>query len=114
MKRRIYTDIEIKILKQNMFICDVKYLRQIEYDPLFKLWCIYMKLNCPELTAREIFERAGMNIEILHPSLPRRRIQEWIYNYNKFGKNYFIPEDKPYTINDSFKQQLYKIVNGEL
>ena len=55
-----------------------------------------------------------MNIEILHPSLPRRRIQEWIYNYNKFGKNYFIPEDKPYTINDSFKQQLYKIVNGEL
>lgn len=114
MKRRIYTDIEIKTLKQNMFIYDVKYLRQIEYDPLFKLWCVYMKYNYPELTAQEIFERAGMNTKILHPSLPRRRISEWVYSYKKFGKNYFIPEDEPYTINDSFKNQLYKIINEEL
>lgn len=114
MKVRIYTDDEINILKKNMFIKDVKYLRQIEYDPLFKLWCIYIKLECPELTAREIFERGGMNIKILHPSLPRRRISEWMYNYKKFGKKYFIPENEPYTITDCFKKQLFNIIDGRL
>lgn len=114
MKTRIYTKEEIKILKQNNFILDVKYLRQIEYDPIFKLWCVYMKVEKPELTAREIFERAGIDTNILHPTLPRKRINEWVYSYKKFGKNYFIPEDEPYTINDSFKKQLLDIISKRL
>lgn len=114
MKIRIYTKEEIELFKQNPFVIDIKYLKQIEYDPIFKLWCIYMKLEKPELTAKEIFERAGFNTYILHPSLPRRRISEWMYNYKKFGKNYFLPENESYTINDPLKKQLLSIINKRI
>lgn len=106
MKRRIYTDEEIKILKQNIFIDDVLYKRQLVYDPIFKLWTIFMRLEKPELTAREIFERAGVNTSILHHKLPQRRIKEWTDFYKKFGIGYFIPVDEPYTISDNFKKKL--------
>ena len=110
MKRRIYTDDEIKILKNNIFILDVKYKRELVYDPIFKLWTIFMRLECPELTASEIFERAGINTKILHPDLPRKRIKFWIYNYKKFGIKYFIPVDESYTVSDNFKKQILDIV----
>lgn len=110
MKRRIYTDEEIKILKSNVFITDINYKRELVYDPIFKLWTIFMRLECPELTAKEIFERAGINTTILHPDLPRKRIKFWIYNYKKFGVKYFIPVDEPYTLNDKFKKQILDIV----
>ena len=110
MKRRIYTDDEIKILKSNIFIQDINYKRELVYDPIFKLWTIFMRLECPELTAKEIFERAGINTTILHPDLPRKRIKFWIYNYKKFGVKYFIPENQPYTVNDKFKKQILDIV----
>ena len=110
MKRRIYTDDEIKILKSNIFIQDINYKRELVYDPIFKLWTIFMRLECPELTAKEIFERAGINTTILHPDLPRKRIKFWIYNYKKFGVKYYIPEDQPYTVNDKFKKQIFDIV----
>ena len=110
MKRRIYTDEEIKILKSNIFITDINYKRELVYDPIFKLWTIFMRLECPELTAKEIFERAGINTTILHPDLPRKRIKFWIYNYKKFGVKYFIPVDEPYTVIDKFKKQILDIV----
>ena len=47
MKRRIYTDDEIKILKSNIFIQDINYKRELVYDPIFKLWTIFMRLECP-------------------------------------------------------------------
>ena len=36
----------------------------------------------------------------MHPTLPRKRISEWVYNYKKFGKNYFIPEDEDIVVTD--------------
>jgi len=96
MKVRLYTDEEIKKLKQNMFVRNIKYKREIEYDPLFKLWCIMMRYDMPELSAREIFARGGFDINILNPNLPRRRIKFWIDNYKKFGIKYFLPEDEYY------------------
>ena len=110
MKRRIYTDDEIKILKSNIFIQDINYKRELVYDRICKLWTIVMRVECPELTAKEIFERAGINTTILHPDLPRKRIKFWIYNYKKFGVKYVIPEDQPYTVNDKFKKQIFDIV----
>lgn len=110
MKKRMYSEEEMELLKKCKFVLSIKYGTQIEYDPLFKIWCIMMKLDKPELTAREIFERGGMNIDILHKTLPRRRISEWMYNYGKFGIDYFLPKDEPYTITDEFKKQLYKIL----
>ncbi|MGM9875710.1 MAG: hypothetical protein ACI310_00575 [Bacilli bacterium] len=96
MKVRLYTDKEIDKLKQCMFVRSIKYKREIEYDPLFKLWTIMMKHDFPELTAREIFARGGFDINILHKKLPQRRIKEWIDNYKKFGIRYFLPENEYY------------------
>ena len=96
MKVRLYTDEEIKKLNNSIFVRSVKYKREIEYDPLFKLWAIVMKHDLPELSAREIFARGGIDINIVHKKLPQRRIKEWMDNYEKFGIRYFLPEDEYY------------------
>lgn len=125
MKTRIYTKEELELLKKNIFVLDVKYKREIVYDPVFKLWTIMMRLEHPELTAREIFERGGFNICILHHKLPQRRIKEWLDNYKKFGVAYFLPVNTPYySIKkltkdkevqvDSMKEQLLEFVLGKL
>ena len=118
MKVRLYTDREISKLKQNMFVRNIKYKREIEYDPIFKLWSVMMRLKFPELSAKEIFARGGFDIEVLNNKLPQRRIKEWLDNYNRFGVAYFLPEDAYYqTINskpikknniDNFKLKLLK------
>lgn len=124
MKVRIYTDEEIAKLKQCTFVRNIKYKREIVYDPLFKLWCIMMRLDFPELSAQEIFSRGGLDVNILHPNLPRRRIKTWLENYKKFGLKYFLPETESYqaktitkdeiAIKDSFREQLSKYVIREL
>ena len=123
MKLRYYTNAEIEKIKSNMFVIDVLHKRRIEYDYVFKLWCVMMRLKFPELTGKQIFERAGFDTSILHDYLPYRRIGEWVKNYRKFGVYYFIPEDEPYhSIKvktkkqkpDIFKLKLLKIVLKDL
>ena len=97
MKIRLYTDEEISKLKQSIFIKSVKYKRELEYEPIFKLWTIVLKHDYPELTAREIFARGGIDTNILHKKLPQRRIKEWIDNYKKFSIRYFLPENECYS-----------------
>lgn len=116
MKVRIYADEEIDKLKKSIFIKDIKYRRELEYEPLFKIWTIVMKHDFPELSAREIFERGGIDINIINKKIPQRRIKEWKDNYQKFGIKYFLPEDNCYNSvittennkidNDSLKKQL--------
>lgn len=110
MKRRMYSEEEIDLLKKCKFVLCVKYGTQIEYDPIFKVWCIMMKFECPELTAKEIFERAGMNTTILHKTTPRKRIADWIYAYKRYGIEYFLKGNEPYTLTDNFKRQLYELL----
>lgn len=120
MKVRLYTDNEIKKLKQCIFIRNIKYKREIEYDPIFKLWTIMMRYDMPELSAREIFARGGFDINILHKKLPQRRIKDWVDNYKKFGIRYFLPEDEYYqsityeknntVYYDTFKMQILDYV----
>lgn len=124
MKLRYYTDKELSSLNSNMFVLSIKYKRQIEYDVVFKLWCVMMRLKNPELTGKQIFERAGFDINILHDSLPYRRIGEWVKNYRKFGLSYFLPELLPYHSletkkdildkDEAFKLKLLKEVLYEL
>ena len=121
MKVRVYTNEEISILRKNIFVRDVKYKRDISYDPVFKLWCIMMRLDFPELSAREIFARGGFDINILHKKLPQRRIKDWLDNYRKFGIKYFLPENDSYStirktkdnlpvVYDNMKMQLIDFV----
>lgn len=124
MKIRIYTDEEIKTLKQNMFVRDVLRKREICYDPLFKLWTIMMRLEFPELSAREIFARGGFDVSTLHKKLPQRRIKDWLDNYKQFGVKYFLPENESYStirklennllLEDSMRNQLMRIVLNKL
>lgn len=106
MKVRVYTNEEISILRKNIFVRDVKYKREISYDPVFKLWCIMMRLDFPELSAREIFARGGFDINILHKKLPQRRIKDWLDNYKKFGVKYFLPETDSYSTIRNVKENL--------
>ena len=121
MKVRVYTNEEISILRKNIFVRDIKYKREISYDPVFKLWCIMMRLDFPELSAREIFARGGFDINILHKKLPQRRIKDWLDNYRKFGIKYFLPETDSYStirktkdnlpvVYDNMKMQLIDFV----
>ena len=96
MKVRLYTDEEIQKLKQCAFVKRIKYRREIEYDPIFKLWTIMMRYDMPELSAQEIFSRGGLDVNILHKKLPQRRIKEWVDNYKKYGIRYFLPENEYY------------------
>lgn len=123
MKLRYYTNSEIEKIKSNMFVVDVLHKRRIEYDYVFKLWCVMMRLKFPELTGKQIFERAGFDTSILHDYLPYRRIGEWVKSYKKFGVYYFIPENEPYhSIRikkvrqkpDIFKLKLLKVVLKDL
>ena len=107
MKAHIYTDEEIKKLKNNKYVLDVLYKRQIKYDTVFKLWCIFMRLQYPELSAKEIFKVADFPVDILHYKLPQRRIKEWLDNYIKYGSNYFI-DNMPYYNVTSSKVKTYK------
>ena len=106
MKIRLYTDEEISKLEQSIFIKSVKYKRELEYEPIFKLWTIVLKHDYPELTAREIFARGGIDINILHKKLPQRRIKEWIDNYKKFGIKYFLPENEFYSSNNKKEKDI--------
>ena len=96
MKIRYYTDKELELLTKNMFVKEVHLKRTIEYDVVFKLWCIMMRLEFPELTGKDIFFKAGFDVEMLHDNLPYRRIADWVKNYKKFGLNYFLPDLEPY------------------
>ena len=55
-----------------------------------------MRLDLPELTGKQIFERAGFDTSILHNDLPHKRINTWLQNYEKYGLDYFMPEIQSY------------------
>lgn len=111
MKIRYYTDKELELLTKNMFVREVHLKRTIEYDVVFKLWCIMMRLEFPELTGKDIFLKAGFDVDMLHDNLPYRRIADWVKNYKKFGLNYFLPDLEPYhslEIKNVKKEDIFK------
>jgi len=86
MKRK-YTENQINKLIANPFVNAVKYNKQIEYSPLFKQWAITQSINHPELSANQIFEKAGFEITMLGKTTASSRIREW---KNKYINNNFI------------------------
>lgn len=90
MKSKIYTEQEIILLKQNPFVLDIKYNRFIEYDPIFKLWCVLAKNLYPEVSARSLFYIAGFPLQIMNPNLPQKRILAWRNIFFRYGKEYFL------------------------
>lgn len=95
MKSKIYTKSEIVSLKKNPFVVDVKCNRFIEYESIFKLWCVLQKKYYPEKTCKELFEYAGFNVNIMNKKLPQARIKSWNDLYLRYGVRYFF-ETKNY------------------
>lgn len=93
-KIRIYTFNEINDLMKNPNVVNVLNQSQIKYKNEFKLWAIKEKIKHPEKTAREIFESAGFNMNILDARTPQRRLSSWIEKYKKFGEDYFTNTNK--------------------
>ena len=108
-----YTIKEIKKLKNNIYIRDVKYGREIEYEPAFKLWAVYMRLSHPELSARDIFQIAGFDMDIINNKIPKRNVHNWCELYIKFGVDYFI-DLMDYSIYDMYLIKLSNNILNEI
>ena len=94
MKVRLYIDDEIAKLKQSVFVRNVKYKRELEYEPLFKLWTIMMKHDFPELSAREIFAREANVSRIIFSLIPwaERSLRSfWNSIMTSFRQPYSVP-----------------------
>ena len=99
---RVYTDEEIKRLFQSGNVLSIKNKSQIVYKKEFKLWAIYEKLSHPEKTARQIFESAGFDMNILDERTPQKRLCSWIKKYKLYGDEYFVAKNK-YTYSSNRK-----------
>lgn len=103
-QHRIFTEYEIEQLLKNENILGIKYQKEIMYSGSFKLWAVQEKLKYPYKTARQIFEEAGFDMEILDERTPQRRLNAWIKKYHKFGVEYFM---------DLSNKYYYTSLNGE-
>ena len=77
MKKNKYTINEIRLLNLNPNVIRVKYGNTIEYNPVFKKWAVVQSVEHPEMSAREIFEMAGFDLEVIGNRTPRDRIRHW-------------------------------------
>ncbi len=91
---RYFNEIEIEELLHNSNIIGIKNRSQLIYKNEFKLWAVLEKVKHSEKTAREIFESAGFNMNILNEQTPQRRLSSWIKKYKVFGVEYFIPNNQ--------------------
>ena len=89
-KNRVFNEKEIEELLKNSNIIEIRDKAQLIYKNEFKLWAVLQKLKYPEKTAREIFELAGFNMNILNERTPQRRLSLWKKRYEEFGVEYFI------------------------
>lgn len=93
-KIRIYSEEEIKILLSNPNVVRIRNKSQIVYKNEFKLFAVLEKLNHLEKTARQIFESAGFDMNILDDRTPQKRLCSWVKKYKMFGEDYFLDNNK--------------------
>ncbi|MDD4188393.1 MAG: hypothetical protein PHX04_06565, partial [Bacilli bacterium] len=72
-----------QILNKNKNVIMVKYGKQIEYKNSFKNWAVLQSLNHPEMSAIQLFEKAGFNRNIIRSRSAESRIRYWKGNYFK-------------------------------
>ncbi|WP_157037583.1 IS3 family transposase [Ornithinibacillus californiensis] len=83
MAKKYYSENEIKQLKQNPNIVDVK-KNQITYLPEFKVRAV--KDNLEGKAPSLIFLENGFDLEILGKDIPRKRLYTWREVYDKSGE----------------------------
>lgn len=78
-----YTKEQIVILLSNPNVVNVKYGSQIEYKEGFKRWAVDTSLKHPEVSAMQIFRKAGFDESVITSSKARSRINYWKKSYAK-------------------------------
>lgn len=116
MNKRKYNDEEIRLLNTNQNIVIVKYGRQIEYKDSFKKWAVIQSIKHPEMSANEIFEMAGFNINIIGERVADSRIRYWKNQYNRSRIKENKDEHEKYDNNSIYKMLvlLYNRMNSML
>lgn len=87
-----YTKEQIVILLSNPNVVNVKYGSQIEYKEGFKRWAVDTSLNHPEVSAMQIFRKAGFDESVITSDKARSRINYWKKSYAKKKENKKIEE----------------------
>ena len=84
MSKQKYTIAQIELLNRNSNVVRVRYGRQIEYKEYFKKWAVVQSIKYSELSANQIFELAGFDINIIGKRTADSRIRCWKNNYYQF------------------------------
>lgn len=83
MSKIKYTQEQINKLNSNPNVIMIKYGRQIEYKPFFKRWAVIQSLTYPDMSANQIFEKAGFDISIIGSRVADSRIRSWKEKFYK-------------------------------
>lgn len=110
MSKNKYSLIEIEILNSNPNVIMVKYGRQIEYNEQFKKWAVLQSLNHPELSANQIFEAAGFDLNIIGKRTADSRIRNWKNKYLKNNEIIYKPVKPTKKKSNSLPQRLFIIL----
>jgi len=82
MSKRIFSEVEIKILEKNDNVLKVS-SKSITYSKDFKLFAVkeYLSGKAPS----QIFLEAGFNLDMVGEQQPKRCLSRWRNTYNKYG-----------------------------
>lgn len=89
---KYYTDNEQRILMMNPFVLFIRDNKSIEYDPAFKLWCVFNKKYHPEKSCKNMFKQCGFDLKILSDRLPYERVKRWEERFDSYGCDWFLNE----------------------
>jgi len=90
---RIYRTEEMYKLLSNPNVISIDNNSRIVYSDEFKYYAVLQKITRPDKTARQIFEEAGFDMNILSHTTPQKRICYWMKQYERYGKEYFLKSE---------------------
>ena len=73
---KIYTKEQVARLLMNPNVETIRYSSRIEYTEEFKKWAVMERVNHPELSAIQIFEKAGFTRDIISSDINTFEIKE--------------------------------------
>lgn len=89
---KYYTEDEKRILMMNPFVLFIRDDKAIEYDPAFKLWCVFTKKSHPEKSCKSMFMECDFDMNIISNRLPYERIKRWEERFDTFGPEWFLDD----------------------
>jgi len=104
---KIYTKEQVARLLMNPNVETIRYSSRIEYTEEFKKWAVMERVNHPELSAIQIFEKAGFTRDIISSDSAGDRLRYWTNKYlNTININTFeIKEEVEEEVEDELEEE---------